>query len=249
VETKAQARGKAGIATLVVACLGLMLGPAFSSAGYVNYPNFDRTGGLDLNGSAGVTDTGVLRLTEGPGETASVFTAPQAIDTTQTMKTSFRFSQHDGSGNPGDGLTFAIQRDPRGEDALGEGGGSLGYGGDDQITDSVAVEFDLYSDDGGFPLFEDHVAILRNGDETDHLAPVATDIYGGERHVWIDYSKKNKKLSVYVASTSSKPSSPTTSAKVNLATTVGGPTAHAGFTGATGGESAVQDILSWKVTN
>jgi hypothetical protein len=246
---EAKAHGRAGIAALAGACLCLLVVPAVSSAGYVNYPNFNHTGGLDMNGFAHVADGGLLRLTDGTDQTSSVFTGPQAIDTTQTMKTSFRFSQYDGSGNPGDGFTFAIHRDPRGKDAIGEGGGSLGYGGDDEITNSVAVEFDLYSDDGGFPLNEDHIAILRNGDETDHLAPVAADIFGGDRYAWIDYSAKQKKLSVYLASTSTKPSSPTTSAKVNIAKTVGGKTAHAGFTGATGGEWVTQDILSWKVAN
>ena len=249
-ETKPQGRGSIGIAALVCACLGLVLGPAVSSAGYVNYPNFNRTGGLDMNGSAEVADGGLLRLTDGTDQTSSVFTGPQAIDTTQTMKTTFRLlSQYDGSGNPGDGFTFAIHRDPRAEDALGEGGGSLGYGGDNQIANSVAVEFDLYSDGAGSPLNDDHVAILRDGNEIDHLAPVAADIYGGEHYAWVDYSAKKKMLSVYVADTSTKPSSPTTSAKVNIAKTVGGQTAHAGFTGATGGEWVTQDILSWKVTN
>jgi hypothetical protein len=243
------ARERAGVVALAGAFLALVLGPAISSAGYVNYPDFKRTGGLVLNGSADVTESGALRITDGSGQAGSVFTQPKAIDTAASLKTSFRFSQHDGSGNAGDGFTFAIQSDERGAQALGSEGGSMGYGGPDGITDSVAVEFDLYEDSGTPPLGVDHVAIVRDGDETDHLAPVAADIYGGDRYVWIDYSSKKKSLSVYLATTSTKPADPITSAKVNLPKTVGSSTAHAGFTGGTGAEYVTQDIFSWKVTN
>ena len=232
-------RVRAGFGALLIGCLGLMSVPAVSSAGYVNYPNFQSTGGLSLNGSAHVTDTGELRLTEHFGEAGSVFTQPEVIDAGQSIKSSFTFSLHDGGGDPGDGFTYAIQADDRQAFALGEGGGAMGYGGIGAIEDSVAVEFNAYGDD--------HVAILRDGGG-DHLGTVPADIYGGLRYAWVDYSAKKKTLKVFVASTSTKPAAPIISQTVNLKKTVGAE-ARAGFTGGTGGAFMVQDILSWKVAN
>jgi hypothetical protein len=229
-------------ATLVLACV-----PAASSAGYVNFPDFHYTGSLSLNGSAQVTASDALRLTDGPGDAGSVFTEPDVIDPGESIKSSFGFHLHDDGGDPGDGFTYAIQADPRGDAALGEGGSGMGYGNENAITDSVAVEFNTYGDGFG-PQTGDHVSILRDGNVSDHQGAVAADIYGGDRYAWVDYSAKKRKLKVYLAGTATKPAAPITSAKVNLKKAVGSE-ARAGFTGGTGGAYMSQDILNWKVAN
>ena len=58
-----------------------------------------------------------------------------------------------GSNPIADGLTFTIQNDPRGVNALGDAGGALGYGDANNnlppaIQNSVAINFDAYK---GFP--------------------------------------------------------------------------------------------------
>jgi hypothetical protein len=241
-------RARAGFGALLIAGIGLMCVPAGSSAGYVNYPDFHSTGGLTFNGDAEVSDTNALRLTAGFGQVGGVFTEPEVIDAGEPIKSSFTFSLHDGGGDPGDGFTYVIQADNRDDFALGEGGGGMGYGGVGAISDSVAVEFNTYGDGPG-PQNVDHVSILRDGNVADHMGAVAADIYGSARYAWVDYSAKKRNLKVFLASTSTKPAAPITSAKVNLKKTLGASEARAGFTGGTGGAFMVQDILSWKVAN
>ena len=221
--------------------------PAGSWAGYVNYPDFESSGGLTFNGSAEVTENGALRLTQFGGQAGSVFTGPEVIDSKQPFKSSFAFSLHDDGGDPGDGFTYAIQSDEREDTALGEGGGGMGYGGFGGITDSVAVEFNTYGD-GPDAQSSDHVSILRDGNTIDHLGAVPADIYGTVRYAWVDYSAKKKKLKVFLANTPTKPAAPITSQTVNLKKTVG-TEARAGFTGGTGGAFMAQDIINWKVAN
>ena len=243
--------GGSRIALGIASCFaGLGLIPASALAGYVNYPDFSRTGGLEINGSAEVTPGGTLRLTDSFEEVSSVFTRPNVIDATQTIRTSFEFHLHDGSA---DGFTFTIQRDPREADAIGDQGGALGYGdgAPDGITRSVAVEFDLYPDTF---VSDDHVAILTDGITSDFgntvlIAPASADIYGGPRFAWVDYKPKTRKLSVFVSSSDAKPAAPATSTTINLKKELGSASARAGFTAGTGGEWATQDIESWKVAN
>ena len=230
----------------------LLVLPAAAFAGYINYPNFKRTSGLQLNGTAHVVGGDAVRLTDDYGQAASMFTVPSAIDATQPLHTSFTFSLQDDGGGQADGLTFAIQRDPQGEHALGASGGGLGYAGYDDpfdpfppippITKSVAVAFNIYG--------TDDVSVLKNGDRSSPAVdPVPTDLFGVVQHAWVDYSPSKQKLKVYVDDTDQKPSAPTTQGKINLKSILGGASARAGFTAGTGGEYAIQDIQSWKVSN
>jgi hypothetical protein len=239
-------RAVVGVAACAAA-LGLL--PATAWAGYVNYPDFSRTDGLRLNGSASAVDD-MLRLTYDLGQAGSAFTKPAVIDPTQPIRASFEFHLHYGAA---DGMTFAIQRDPRGASALGGAGAAHGYGdgSPDGIRRSVAVEFDLWPDTS---IFEDHVAILTDGvtqndfGDPVQLAPVAADIHGGTRFAWVEYKPKTKNLSVFLSSSTTQPKTPITSATVNLRKKLGG-SGRAGFTAGTGGEFAIQDIKSWKVEN
>src|SRR5436190_10904208 len=231
---------RTGVAIAVAATL-LMILPGAAFAGYVNYPSFARTGGLQLNGDAHVVG-GALRLTDDYGAASSAFTVPSAIDTTQPLHSSFSFWLQDDGGGKADGFTFTIQNDSQGENAVGAGGGSLGYTGYNgppvsipPITNSVAVAFNIY---GG-----DDIEILKGGDRNAPVeGPQFTSFFGSVHYAWVDYTPKKKKLKVYVAETNTKPSSPVAQAKVDLKKAIGGASAHAGFTGGTGGEYAIQDI-------
>jgi hypothetical protein len=145
-----------------------------------------------------------------------------------------------------DGLTFTIQIDPRGAYAIGREGGSIGYGAPSQINPSVTVEFDIYVN----PLGEDpqykHVAIMKKGFRTDHLANVQEDNLGsyvGLWTAWIDYDGAN--MHVYY-STGAKPGTPQITYAIDLATILYSTNVYLGFTGSTGAATGWNEIYNWE---
>jgi hypothetical protein len=153
----------------------------------------------------------------------------------QSFTTDFTFQ----IANPGaDGITFAIQGSA--PTALGVVGGSLGYGG---MTNSVAVKFDIYDNAGEGT---NSTGLYLNG-----AVPTvpATTIGGGVNlqsgdvmavHMTYDGST----LTMTITDTSNPSQTFTTSWPVNIPATLGS-TAYAGFTGATGGLTSTEQILTW----
>lgn len=197
---------------------------------------------LVLNGNAQLTASSTLMLTQlGGGESASAW-SPDQISTSKSFSTSFRTWQHDGG--RADGLTFTLQSDPAGTSSLGQAGGGLGYSG---IAPSVAVELDIYKNNG--EPNNNHIGIVENGDLSRYLA-VGTppfSLWGADPvDVWVTYDANAHQLSVYAATNSQvRPTEPLVQATVNLASVLG-PTAYAGFTGATGAASSIQEVLFWQ---
>jgi hypothetical protein len=142
-----------------------------------------------------------------------------------------------------DGMTFTIQG--VGSTALGvDGGGSgLGYDG---IPSSVAVKFDIWNnEDGGFPASE--TGLYTGGEYPGHpaidLLPAGIDLASGDPfHVTMHYD--GSVLTVTITDTVTLVSA-SQSYTIDIPAQVGGGEAFVGFTGATGGLSAVQDVLSW----
>jgi len=60
----------------------------------------------------------------------------------------------------GDGFAFVIHDDPADSSALGGDGEQLGYGG---ITNSIAVEFDTWTNSDSDDVFQDHISIHSAG--------------------------------------------------------------------------------------
>jgi Legume lectin domain len=220
-----------------------MLGGAGAAqAGSLDYPDFSNTDGLHFNGSAGTIDD-FIRLTNSSAQAGSVFTEEAPVLPNRSFKTHFVISQHDGS--RGDGMAFVIQSGP--DDALGVGGGGMGYAG---IDHSLIVEFDIYynfeyDSDGN------HVAIMKNGDQANHLAAgnPKFDLYGNVVNVWARYSADKKRLRVYVDDDNSRPKKPLVASRQNLNKILDGSDGRAGFTGGTGDAWAVQDVRSWKLSS
>jgi hypothetical protein len=220
-----------------------------AAASSINYPDFGSTAGLTLNGSA--TQAGnVLRLTDtSENQAGTAFTDTAPINPTDSFESHFTFSLHDGSsllGTQADGITFVLQNSTSGAQALGGNGGGLGYSG---IAPSVAVEFDIFQND--WDADANHVAVLENGDVASEIATQQPTfgLWGsGKVSAWVDYENTTGTLKVYVAQSEVKPSTPLITASVDLPGILGSQPAFAGFTGATGWDTANQDVLSWDMT-
>jgi hypothetical protein len=191
-------------------------------------------GTIQLNGTAGL-DGPRLRLTDGqPGGDGSAFyAAPVNI---QAFTTYFSFQL---SHPAADGITFAIQS--VGAEALGGGGGDLGYA---PIPKSVAIKFDLYSNAGEGP---NSTGLFVNGARPTapaiDLSGTGIDLHGGDEILArIAYDGAQLHLTLTDTATTATWSR---SFAINIPATVGGDTAYVGFTGATGGQLADQQILSW----
>src|SRR5438132_4470294 len=183
-----------------------------------------------------------LRLTDGGGSEASSSWYPVAVNI-QTFTTDFSLQITPGTTPTGDGMTFTIQN--AGVKARGPGGGSLGYGWNGSgVTKSVAVKFDLYPNvNEGW----DSTGIYTNGATPTtpfvDMTNTGIDLHSGHvLNVHMSYDGSNLVMTITDTTTNG---TFTQSWPINIAATVGGNTAFVGFTGGTGGNTAVQDILNW----
>jgi hypothetical protein len=204
---------------------------------------FPSATGLQLNGAAKVNANN-LELTDGGDyEAGSVFwTAPVNI---QAFTTNFTFQL---SSAVADGFTFTIQ--DVGATALGVYGGGLGYGIDPNggttggIAKSVAIKFDLYSNSGEGA---DSTGIFTNG-----AAPTNPAVSLTSSGIVLSSGDTISAQLVYNGTTLTLNLTDTVTNKtfsqaftINIPSTVGANTAYVGFTGGTGGSSAIQNIKTW----
>ncbi|MFO0908213.1 MAG: hypothetical protein U0794_07615 [Isosphaeraceae bacterium] len=212
---------------------GLDLGQGFGSA----------DGLLVLNGSARVEGRDLV-LTDGTVYSASsAFTASTvAID---RFTTRFRLEF---KGAEADGMTFTIQG--VGATAVGQTGGSLGYGLDHAgagIARSAAVKFDLYDNygegDSSTGLFTEGVypsvpAVDLTGSAIDFRGGHPFDVVMSYDGIALDVSITDV---VTGASVNQR-------YVVDLVSLVGGTQGYVGFTASTGGYAADQRVTSWVYT-
>jgi hypothetical protein len=214
-----------------------------SGAPGINYGAGFTVTGLTLNGSAKLNGTR-LRLTDGGGtEAGSAFiNTPINI---QSFTTDFSFQLSSASA---DGFTFTIQG--VGATALGPSGGGLGYGPDTPggtpgIANSAAVKFDIYSNAGEGT---DSTGLYTDGASPttpalDMTSSGVSLLSGDVFNVHTTYDGTTLTMTITDASNSSQTF--TASWPINLPGTVGSNTAYLGFTGGTGGLTAIQEILDW----
>jgi hypothetical protein len=186
------------------------------------------------NGSA-TTNNGVLQLTDGGlFEAGSAFSPDRVY--VGAFASTFTFQLTNAQA---DGFTFTLQ--DASPQALGSSGGMLGYAG---IAHSVALKFDLY-DNAGEGI--NSIGIYTNGASptvpaTD-LTGSGIDLHSG--HVMkaqLVYDSANLHVNLTDMSTQATFSQ---TYPVNIISATGSSTAYVGFTGATGGLGATQQILSW----
>jgi hypothetical protein len=213
-------------------------GPVFSHGFLAPLTQMTLNGGANLNGTS-------LQITDGhTSETRSAwYNTPVNV---QQFTTSFDFQS---TSAIADGFTFAIQGD--GLTALGTAGGGLGYGG---LPKSIAIKFDIYNNAGEGT---DSTGLCVNGGGTSGLSTATTtdvnlastpinlrsgDIFN------VEMAYSGTTLTVVITDTVTNASA-TQAYTVNIPAIVGGQTAYVGFTGASGGNVAVQNILNWSYTS
>jgi hypothetical protein len=186
-----------------------------------------------------------LRLTDGGAtEAGSGFvTTPMNI---QSFTADFAFQLT----NPNaDGFTFVIHGGSAAA-ALGPSGGGLGYGPDTAggtggIPSSIAVKFDLYSNAGE--------GTDSTGEYADGVSPTTPfvdmtssgiNLHSGDIfQVHLSYSGTT--LAMTITDTTNEDEFTTSFTNVNISSTIGGNTGYVGFTGGTGGETAIQEIIGF----
>jgi hypothetical protein len=192
---------------------------------------------LKYNGSAKIVGT-AAQLTDGGGGEAGSFFSSNEVSVSQ-FSTQFSFQLLSATS---DGFTFCIQNSRN--NALGAPGGGLAYFG---ITKSVAVKFDLHDNGGEGP---DSTGIFTNGAApwvpAIDLSNTGIDLHSGHVfNVSMTYDGTTLNVTITDASTAASASQ---SYAIDIPGTVGGSVAFVGFTGATGGGTAIQNIQTWTYT-
>lgn len=233
--------------------------PASAQAATFAYADFSDTIGLQVNGAAAATNVAgrdVMRLTPPQGNSGGSVFNTQAIALTNDYGFSTRFTFNIGSNGDtpwgpigADGIAFVIQTV---SNNVGGAGGALGYGG---ISPSVEVEFDTYSNgtDPGFNgdlRANNHIAIMQNGDYTNHLAfaNVAStlNLSGGQDiTAFVDYNGLTNLMEVRWSTDGLRPGVAGLSYTIDLAGLFGTNPVFVGFTGATGANWSAQDVVNW----
>ena len=208
------------------------------SGGAINFGSGFTAGSMVVNGSAAITAPSLTITNGGTSQKGSAW-FPTAVNI-QTFTTDFSFQLT--AGDTADGFTWALQGNTTA--ALGAAGGELGYTG---IAKSVAVKFDLYSNAGEGV---DSTGIFLNGvspyTPAIDLSTAGIDLHSGHVfQVHMTYDGTNLVMTITDVTTNA---TFTQTWAVNISGAVGGTTAFAGFTGGTGGSTAVQKILTWTMS-
>ena len=213
----------------------------------INFASFSNATGLTFNGIS-VLNGAALQLSsssQGYQAGSAWYATPVNI---AAFTTDFNFQLVNAVA---DGMTFTIQG--QGPSAIGPSGGGLGYGaaypgGPVGITNSIAVKFDLYNNNGEG---SDSTGFYTNGvspttPAIDMTASGVNPAIGDVMHAHLTYDGTTLVLLLTDTTTSA---SFTTSTAVNIPTLVGSSTAYVGFTAGVGGYSATQNILNWTFTS
>jgi hypothetical protein len=213
--------------------------------------DFSNVSDMKLNPAAKVTN-GILQVSVDNNSQGSAFiSAPFAFDARTSIFAHFRLRIGGGAGlNGSDGLAFIMQNSSDGANAIGIGGGGLGY---QNIKPSVAVEFDTFLNPGPDP-DGNHVAMLSDGDVSIHIAHASPSFQlkdGVTRDVWIDYDWAADLLEVYMSADSTRPATPMLAHAAQSYLAALGNHVYVGVSAASGGMSNQHEIHGemWVVTS
>jgi uncharacterized repeat protein (TIGR01451 family) len=242
-----------------------------------SFPDFSSTTNLVFNGTAAQSGN-VLRLNPSLQSQAGSAWYSVLQPVANGFSTTFKFQISNPSTPSADGIAFVIQNSQAGLQALGGGGGGIGY---NQIDNSLAIEFDTYANefdpewDGSGNAPANHVAIQSCGvqaNSPDHtlcelgLATAPVNMADGNPHtVQIEYTTgvpipptcEFCSSSYMQVTIDGHPVFEANGVPVDLSTLLqlANPTdqvadsAYVGFTGATGFFQEANDILNWTFTS
>ena len=213
------------------------------------FTSFKDISSLTLSGNAKQIETNdgwVLRLTPAvAAQNGSAFGTATVSAAQFYSSFAFRLSEPggtapDSNGKVGaDGFTFAIQRVSA---SLGSRGGGLGI---EQVSPSVAIEFDTYRNADYKDPSSNHIGIDIDGVVTSIATVDVAEPFndGNLWYAWIDCDAST--ITVSVSQDGIRPEVPQLSYPINVEKTIGDKFAYVGFTAATGGGFQNHDILSW----
>ena len=198
----------------------------------------------NVNVPGGGFTADVLTLTDGFNDerSSAFFNTPQYIGGFVAF---FTYYETNGSAPLADGATFAIQNSAAGLNALGGGGGQLGFG---QIENSAAFEMNIYPPSSGGVGIQFATAGM-----TPTTTPAAAPYVptapvniasGNPINVRLFYNQGT--LAVQLVDTVSNSTYRTTFNVGDIPSAVRGGSALIGFTGATGGLNSIQKISNFR---
>jgi hypothetical protein len=206
--------------------------------------NLDFSGGfagstsqLNYAGSATLASGSIAQLTGGGnGETGSVWS--QLVQNIQRFDTTFTFQLFPDGDGFADGFTFCIQ--DVSNIKLAGGGGDLGYAG---IQKSIAIKFDIYPNLSTTGLYKDGAHPNDDAPPAISVTPEGLDFHSG------DIFSVNL---IYLSGVLTETITDTVTGAVfthkytvSIPTELGSDTGYVGFTGASGGQTAIQQIQTW----
>jgi autotransporter-associated beta strand protein len=215
-------------------------------------------GGFQLNhggsGNAANISNNILTLTDGSGGQANSAFASSPVYLTNKggFSTSFLYSPSSTNNGLADGITFTIQNDPRGATALGSAGSSLGYGATGAIASSGSVQFEIYP----FAPNGDGTGFATNGSITNpyhNISPIAFGTLNGVQsnnnfepiQVTLAYDGVGHTLTESLLGLNSGGTYSIQYPGVDFNSLLGGNSGYVGFTGGSGGASALQTISNF----
>jgi autotransporter-associated beta strand protein len=182
----------------------------------------------------------VLTITTAVGSIANAAWLINPV-TVGPFAASYRYSQTAGT-TGADGITFTLQNSPSGNLAIGDGGGGLGY--TTNVTNSVAVAIEIFS--GSPPGYKYGTNANLPGGYSSVSPVVLTNAGAGNE---ITFNVISDGLNISATLTQGANTFNLRSFSANLATLIGGTSAFVGFTGGTGGSSALQNIDNFSFTS
>ncbi len=193
--------------------------------------------GLTLNGSSVLSGSRLELTDQNLWEGGSTFSSDRVDVTGFHSEFTFQIAAGD---DIADGFTFTIQG--ASSTVVGNAGGDLAFAG---LGQSVGIKFDLYNNAGegtsSTGLFLNGVEPFNDG--SIDLLPASLNLHSG--HIFqaiLNYDGTT--LAVTLIDTQTNASA-TQNYTVDVPSIVGDNSAFVGFTAATGGLGAVQDILTW----